>query len=172
MGGHSGKYDKAPCSNNFIGASDGRTLEVEQTVYSSPKLLVTNSQSFTSPLKEVWESVKDRWEANIGIKSKASSSFIHKEYTGWFLNDPGVDDKKSLEAWIEDSKHVRNSQIVKISPLSAKIVNDIAIVHYNYLWFFVTNSGERYREIGRYSETLMSVNSQWLLISDVGGSIG
>lgn len=170
MGGHSGKYDRAICYFAPV-PIDGTTLPVEKGFYTGPTIHLISSVLRPDPqIADLWAQVEARWKSFTGDRT-AIDAHIHDNYTGWFIGDPAIDDKQSLINWVIDSIAVRSSQIVKLSPLSTVIDGNFAVIHYSYIWTYTDINNNRFREVGRYSETLRKEGEKWLLLSDSGGPL-
>jgi hypothetical protein len=177
MGGHSGKYDKANCY--IIPTSDlmgGRILDIEKGFMLAAgaakiHLVSPHATEFVGdPMEGVWQRVRSRWAAMTGNLDEALEH-VHSRYVGWFTNDMSVDDKDALRAWIGDSIASRSTQFVKLAPVGGTISNDIAIVHYSYIWIYADIEGKRYREQGKFTETWTKEGETWRVIGDHGGPV-
>ena len=167
MGRHHGKHDRPALlpTTELIGIeSRFFTAAAEAT----PVIIVVNPSPNPS---NIWDVIRDQWSIFTSDASAAADR-IHDEYLGWFISDSTPDDKNTLVLWIADSIANRTTSLVRISPVGAKVVGDVATVHYHYLWIYSTADSTRHQEIGYYTETLVNDSGKWMLLNDVGGPTG
>jgi hypothetical protein len=175
MGRHHGKHDQTirPCGGVDSSAFGSALVGIESNFFGddNTSVSVIRISDTGITIDEIWDAVRKQWEAFTSDVNQ-SLPLIDKDYLGWFYQDSTPDDKETLGLWIRDSIANRKTELVRISPVGSKIIENVATVNYHYFWVYSSKQGTREQEIGRYTETFRKSGSVWLLINDHGGPTG
>ena len=69
------------------------------------------------------------------------------------------------------ARRSRNDRAIdEIDPLTIKIYEDVAFVHYYYSMVRELPDGKKKTENGRWTDILLKQGNKWVLIGDHGGS--
>ena len=91
--------------------------------------IISFSQEWSNEQKEVWEfaqKMEDSW-ANRDLEGYMSC--LHKNFIGWFQNDPLPIDKNSLRNWEKHWLSTVKIHHYESKPTSINITDDIAIIY-------------------------------------------
>lgn len=113
--------------------------------------------------KEVWDTVLAYTELILHGETEEFLKYFHEKYSGWNNLEPAPVDKQSLISELQNNYSIKTVSNYNIIPISIKIHNDLAIVHY-YL-----NEHAEFNncyKLKHYTNILVRSENKWLLIAD------
>jgi ketosteroid isomerase-like protein len=128
------------------------------------------AQDWSPAQKEVWKNVNDYWALMAKGDLNGFLDYFHADYVGWDNNSPLPSTKEESRKWITYGYLGIRVPVYEIKPLTIKIFDDVAFVHYYYAMAKETADGKKISESGRWTDILLKQGNKWLMIGDHGGS--
>lgn len=125
--------------------------------------------AWTPAQQDVWKNVEAYWALDTQGNTEGFMSYFHDDYVGWEINDALPSTKADARKWIAHGHQTEKTLVYSIKPLSIKIHNDIAIVHYYWSNLVKDAEGKERNRSGRWTDILMKQGNKWVLIGDHGG---
>ena len=100
-----------------------------------------------------------------------TTSYLHPDFSSWNYRDelPGTFSKAETEAVFK----MRSLSAYELKPLTIKVNDNFAFVHYCYSSVTHAKSDGREQKVeGRYTDILIKQNGRWLFVGEHGGRMG
>ncbi|OFX56330.1 MAG: hypothetical protein A2066_13125 [Bacteroidetes bacterium GWB2_41_8] len=130
----------------------------------------TSAQEWSSEQMEVLKATQTLYEywANRNLESYMSST--HKDFSGWFGNEPLPVNKNLLQKWegfwLKDVKVL----IWEIQPVSITVSGDVAVIHHFLITVREDEKGKS-TVSSKYTDVYKKENGKWMNIASCGGKI-
>lgn len=137
-----------------------------------PNAPMETRDTLQGPEAEVWNAVLAGWEAlRSGDVDRWMANF-HPEFTGWSTARPQPYDvaaeRSGTEAFLADWEW----ETYHVEPLSIRIVDDIAVIHYAYREVLRAKEGDgRHDETGRATQVMKRDGGRWLMLAIMSGPV-
>jgi hypothetical protein len=142
-------------------------------LFSCVLLVISTSaicQEWSAEQKEAWGIIEKMDESLANRDLDGYMSCLHENFIGWFQEDPLPIDKKTLrhweDHWLSTSKIIRN----KITPVSIKVTDDIAIICYYSTSVREDENGAKLTN-SKWTNICKKEDGKWLIIGVFGGRI-
>ena len=121
-------------------------------------------ENFSIAEIEVWEEIKNNLENMFKGNKEKYLSFLHENYTGWSYNELLPIKKSSIKSEINSITINSKEILFEIFPLSIKVVDNTAVVHY----FYSSKNKENVKieRSVRLTDLLIKQNGNWFLLGD------
>jgi hypothetical protein len=128
------------------------------------------SQEWSQEQKEAWaviEKIYNAWEKR---DVDGYLSYLHKNFIGWYDNDPLPLNKESLRGW--ENHWLSTTQIIRneIRPVSIAITADTAIINYYATSLRKDEQGNKLAH-HKWTDVLKKEDGKWLVLGSFGGKI-
>jgi ketosteroid isomerase-like protein len=127
-----------------------------------------SAQEWSDAQLEVWETVQAYNDIAATGKAEDFYGFFHETYNGWSYESDvpmgKAEVKKFIDYWFPKVKiHYMN-----LVPLKIWVMGDYAYVHYVYSRYAEID-GKPNMQKGRWTDILMKVDGNWVMVGDHGG---
>ncbi len=122
----------------------------------------------TSAEIEVWEQIKSNLENMFSGEKKKYLDFLHENFTGWSYDELLPVKKSSIQSELNsNSNSIDKEEILfEIFPLSVKVVENSAVVHYLYSSKTTNKENKRIQNNVRLTDLLVKQKGKWFLLGD------
>jgi ketosteroid isomerase-like protein len=124
-----------------------------------------SKQEWTNKQKEVWRNVETYTSLIINGDVKKFSDYFHKDFSSWNFYDLMPISKTNIKKELQHFPK-REIEFYNITPVSIKVFDDVAIVHYFYSAEYKNTSGKERTKQGRNTDILLKQKDKWVLIGD------
>ena len=124
-----------------------------------------STNNWTTEQSAVWKTVELYTEQILKGKLKEFLDSFHTKYSGMNYFENGEINKSDIEIELEK---LPNFKIIayQLFPISIQIINDLAIVHYNYSAKYRNEDGKEKTKNGRFTDILIKEEESWLIVGD------
>ena len=128
-----------------------------------------SAQTWTPEQKEIWDLEAKQWKMAKDKDLSWIDTMVHPNLSYWDVDQPGPQNKASLERW--NRYQSSNSTVLEqeIFPISATITGNVAVVQYTYAVAREDHKKDRETVTGRYTDVLIKEGGRWLFIAWAGG---
>src|SRR5713101_3868381 len=117
-------------------------------------------QDWSDAQKDVWKTVQGLWRVWQKEDVAGSASYMHPDFSSWNYRDdlPETFSKTETEAVFK----MRSLSAYELKPLTIKVYDNFAFVHYRYSSVTHAKSDGREQKVeGRYTDILIKQNGRW-----------
>jgi hypothetical protein len=127
------------------------------------------AQTWTAEQQEIWKLEEQQWQMSKDKDMSWSDNMVHPNITSWDVDQPGPQNKASLQRWNRFSNANTTELEPELFPISLTITGTIAVVQYRYSVARENYKKERETTTGRYTDVLVKEGGRWLFVAWSGG---
>jgi len=127
------------------------------------------AQQWAPVQAEVWKNVESYSARNAAGDVDGFMSYVHDDYIGWDISEPMTTSKSRLRKFLDFNAKTYKTELYDVQPVAINVVDDVAIVHYNFTAISKDSDGKRTYNTGRWADVLKKQGDKWVLIGDHGG---
>ena len=127
------------------------------------------AQTWSQEQKEIWTFEEQQWQMEKDKDASWIDTMVHANLSYWSTGSPMPQNKASLTRWNRYSS--ANSTVLEqeLSPISATITGNVAVVQYSYRIARENYKKERETVTGHYMDVLLKEGGSWRFIAWAGG---
>ncbi len=130
---------------------------------------VASAQTWSSEQQEVWRLEELQWKMSMDKDISWIDKMVHPNISYWAVDRPAPQNKASLTRWTRYTDASTTTLEQEISPISATVTGNVAVVQYTYTAVRENYRKDRETVTGRYTDILIKEGGRWMFIAWAGG---
>jgi hypothetical protein len=130
---------------------------------------VASAQTWSPEQQEIWRFEELQWKMSMDKDISWIDKMVHPNISYWAVDRPAPQNKASLTRWTRYTDASTTTLEQEISPISATITGNVAVVQYTYTAVRENYKKDRETATGRYTDILIKEGGRWMFIAWAGG---
>ncbi len=130
---------------------------------------LASAQTWSPEQQEIWRFEELQWKMSMDKDISWIDKMVHPNISYWDVDRPAPQNKASLTRWTRFNDASTTTLEQEISPISATITGNVAVVQYTYTAVRENYKKDRETATGRYTDILIKEGGRWMFIAWAGG---